>query len=89
MYSNEIAVNHLIKDVSIDPQNLDFESTSEDSVMNHAHIHCWHTNQIFSKFHFAGGRYDQLSTKDLDLTKIKDYCLYIALKSKRKVPWKT
>lgn len=89
MYSNEIAVNHLIKDVSIDHHNLDFESTSQESVMNHAHIHCWHTNHIFSKFEFVAGKYDRLSTNNLDLMKIKDYCLYIALKSKREMPWKT
>lgn len=87
MYSNEIAVNHLIRDVSIDRRNLDMESTSENSVLNHSHIHCWHTDNIFSKFQFAAGKYDHLSMSDLDITKIKDYCLYIALKSKQEIDW--
>lgn len=86
MYSNEIAVNHLIKDVSINRRHLDFESTSSDSVMNHAHLHCWHTDHVFSKFQFTAGKYDKLETKNLNMNKIKDYCLAIALKAKRDLP---
>ena len=86
MYSNEIAVNHLIRDVSIDRTQLDFESTSSDSVMNHAHLHCWHTDNVFSKFKFAAGKYDKLATDNLDRSKIKDYCLSTALTAKRDLP---
>ncbi|MFC4323474.1 DUF7164 domain-containing protein [Litchfieldia salsa] len=87
MYSNDIAVNHLQENVTIDKGNLDFESTSSNSVNNHAHIHCWHTDKVFSKFHYAAGKYDNLPSDTLNLDIIKDYCLYIALRAKKENRW--
>ena len=89
MYSNDIAVNHLVDktNLKIDGEKLDYYSTSEESVLNHPHIHCWHTDKIFSKFRFIDGIYDNLSMNDLDIGKVKDYCLYMALKSKKDMPW--
>lgn len=87
MYSCEIAVNHLIDNLNIDSTNLDYPSTSKNSIDNHAHIHCWHTDNIFSKFAFEHGKYNNLSTDNLDTNKINNYCLDIALKSKIKMPW--
>ncbi|MGE5474206.1 MAG: hypothetical protein ACM3UU_08315 [Ignavibacteriales bacterium] len=82
MYSMEIAANHLVEKMIINDQLLDFGSASEDSIVNHPHIHCWHTNNVFSKFYFADGKYDSLWTGEMPSEKVKDYCLYIALKSK-------
>ncbi|HYK73194.1 MAG TPA: hypothetical protein VEV44_08750 [Pseudoneobacillus sp.] len=82
MYSNEIALNHCIENFQVDKQNLDFPSTSTDSVNIHAHLHCWHTDKQFSKFHFEKGNYDHIKMEDLDLSIVKDYCLYIALKAR-------
>jgi len=87
MYSNEIAVNGLVEHVRIAPTKLDYYSTSENSVHNHPHIHCWHTDNMFSKFWFWAGRYDDMPTDNLDLDKIRDYCLYMALKSRKEMPW--
>lgn len=86
MYSNEIAVNHLVDRVTVDNNKLDFYSTSQESVVDHPHIHCWHTDDMFSKFWFCAGKYDHLTTDALDLDKVRDYCLYIALKSRRDMP---
>lgn len=82
MYSNEIAVNHYLPNFKIDKKNLDFLSTSSDSVHDHAHIHCWHTKNIFSKFRFERGEYDHIRMEDLDIDKVKDYCLYLAFKAR-------
>lgn len=86
MYSCEIAVNHLIDNFNLDYANLDYPSTSKDSIQNHAHIHCWHTDKVFSKFAFETGKYNRLTTDSLDLNKVNNYCLDIALTSK-KMPW--
>ncbi len=82
MYACEIATNHFVDKITIDANRLDFGSASPDKIDNHPHIHCWHTDNMFSKFQFTAGKYDHLSTDELNIRKIKDYCLYIALKSK-------
>lgn len=83
MYGCEIAVNHLVDEINIDTQRrFDFGSASSDSIDNHVHIHCYHTSNMFSKSQFVAGNYDHLSTADLDLNQVNNYCLYIALKSK-------
>lgn len=89
LYSCEMAVNHLISEPSLDYVNLDYDSTSSESINAHAHIHCWHVETLFSKFKFEHGHYDQLSTEDLNLDEIRNYCLDIALQSKKELPWLT
>lgn len=84
LYGCEIAMNHLVGEIRVCPDKLDFHSTSEESILLHPHIHCWHTDKMFSKFHFYDGKYDNLTTDNLDITKISNYCLYMALNSKRK-----
>jgi hypothetical protein len=87
LYSCEIAVNHVVGNVRLDYGKLDFESTSSSLVLGHPHIHCWHTDQPFSKFRFVAGVYDQVPVHDLNINIVKDYCMYIAVKSKREMPW--
>ena len=83
MYSCEIAVNHLVPEFKIDQTKLDYDSTATDSITTHPHIHCWHTNNMFSKFQFLAGNYDHLSINNLDINQVNNYCLYIALKSQK------
>jgi hypothetical protein len=85
MYSNEIAVNHLVKKVIIDGNKLDYFSTSSESILDHPHVHCWHTAEMFSKFAFELGHYDRIAIEELDLSIIKDYCLFIALKARKEL----
>ena len=87
MYSGEIAVNHFIENICLDIEKLDYDSTSSNSIFEHPHIHCWHNDNMFSKFKFVEGSYDKLDITNIKLDKIKDYCLYIALKSRRDMPW--
>ncbi|PRX34859.1 hypothetical protein BX659_102175 [Orenia metallireducens] len=81
MYSCEIAVNHLVNNFVIDGDKLDYGSTGSDSIDTHPHIHCWHTKNMFSKGQFKAGNYNHLSTENLDIDKVRNYCLYMALKS--------
>lgn len=86
LYGSEIAVNHLVDSVSIDGEKLDYFSTSTDTLADHPHIHSWHTDEMFSKFQFAAGMYDHVSMENLNPDRVRDYCLYIALKSRREMP---
>jgi len=86
LYSMEIAVNHVMKTPVPDYCNLDFDSISAESVENHAHIHCWHVETQFSKYHFLHGKYDSINPENLNPGIIKDYCLYNALLSKQRLP---
>jgi hypothetical protein len=83
MYACEIAVNHLVDEFTIDRKRLDFGSASGELTEDHPHIHCWHTDNMFSKFKFTNGKYDHLTTDGLNIEIIKDYCLFIALESKK------
>jgi hypothetical protein len=87
LYGTEIAVNHLVENICIDYGKLDYFSTSKDSIREHPHIHCWHSDECFSKFQFVAGKYDHTDLDGLDIDKVQDYCLYIALKSKLDMPW--
>ncbi len=81
MYASDLAVNHLIQNPTLDGNSLDFRSDSIDSVSTHPHIHCWHTENWFSKFAFNRGDYNNISRATLDIDKISHYCMAMALKS--------
>jgi len=82
MYSCEMAINHLIPNIRQEPEKLDYESNSSSSTKLHPHIHCWHTDMLFSKFQFSKGSYDHIQKQHLNVELVHDYCLYIALLSK-------
>ncbi|RUL48673.1 DUF7164 domain-containing protein [Lysinibacillus antri] len=82
MYSCEIAMNHLVSDIKVEAGKLDFDSTSQNFTTGHPHIHCWHTDELFSKFQFSDGNYDHIQRNQLKIEYVRDYCLYIALLSK-------
>lgn len=82
LYSCDIAMNHYIQDFNIDVVNIDYPSTAKDYIYEHVHIHCWHTDGLFSKFKIEEGAYDHYRQEDLDFNRIHEYCLYIALKAR-------
>ncbi|MGL4798774.1 MAG: DUF7164 domain-containing protein, partial [Cellulosilyticaceae bacterium] len=82
MYASEIAVNHLVPEIHIDPSRLDCSSTLTESIHLHPHIHCWHTNELFSKFKFCANDYKRISPDTLNIQKVNEYCLYMALMSR-------
>jgi hypothetical protein len=87
LYGAEIAVNHLVETLNPDRQKLDAFCTSQESIQKYPHIHFWHTFDMFSKFHFSAGHYDHFRIEHIDTDPIRNYCLYIALKSRREMPW--
>ena len=62
---------------------LDWEAseTSRSHVCAHGHIHAYHSPDIFSKFDYFDGKYDDFDLDTLDLSRIPDYALYVACKA--------
>jgi hypothetical protein len=79
-YAGEIAVNHCAPDAQ-QSELLDAFSTSQEPLSRYAHIHCWHTDEKFSKHHFMSGRYTLEDAQDLDLNVVRDYCMAMSFRS--------
>ena len=80
LYAGEIAVNHCAPGAK-QSELLDGLSTSHEPVSRYAHIHCWHTDDKFSKHHFMSGRYTLEDARDLDLDVVSDYCMALSFRS--------
>jgi hypothetical protein len=74
MYAGEIAVNHCAPDGERS-QTLDVDSTLRESISRYPHVHCWATDEKFSKHAFMGGRYTEEDARDLDPNLVADYCM--------------
>lgn len=62
LYGGHIALNQLGNVVKAgDDFKMDYGSTSDTKItdMTIKHAHCWHTEQMFSKFQFGAGNYDK------------------------------
>lgn len=80
LYAGELAVNHCAPDAEWSPL-LDAGSTSLEPISLHPHIHCWHTDEIFSKHWFMAGRYTQDSVRDLDRSTVRGYSVEMSFQS--------
>jgi Glycosyl transferase family 2 len=78
--AGEIAVNHCAPDAQ-GSELLDASSTSQEPLSRYAHIHCWHTDEKFSKHHFMSGRYTPEDAQDLNLDVVRDYCMAMSFRS--------
>jgi hypothetical protein len=83
-YAGEIAVNHCAPEAQRS-ELLDAPSTSNESIERYPHIHCWHTNQHFSKHAFMAGKYSREDIDDRDVTIIHNYCLAVSLLSREEL----
>jgi hypothetical protein len=79
-YAAEIAVNHCAPDARRSDR-LDAPSTSTEPIERYPHIHCWHTDDRFSKHAFMAGRYVREEIPDLDMGIVRDYCLELSFRS--------
>lgn len=80
LYAGEIAVNHCAPDAQ-GTALLDGSNTGRNPTLSFAHIHCWHTEEKFSKHAFTDGRYTVDDLRGLDLSVASDYCLAMAFRS--------
>ena len=92
LYGGHVAVNQLGPDnVQLSKAGvaqMDFGATSTDLLSNSIkHIHCWHTEEFFSKFAFTRGDYSSLDLKDyVNMNSSKSYASTIAISSDRLTP---
>jgi hypothetical protein len=87
LYGQHMALNHLIGSDQLFltklEDHIDFPSGNDESVFKHLHIHVFHSDNMFSKFVYRAGKYDQILVRDEDQFKVKFYCLKMALDAKR------
>jgi hypothetical protein len=99
LYGQNIAMNHLIATNQLNLIRLmnyiDFPSDSDVSVFDVLHIHVFHGNNMFSKFDYESGLYNNMSLADFDplnqtpaykYNRVKWFSLRIALEGKRTEP---
>ena len=83
LYLQEVAVNMILTQAEWDslPSGLLDQRVADKtrSVCQPALLHCYHHDELFSKFAFGMGKYIDLDMAELDLTKVRDYATYIAL----------
>ncbi|KAF4659335.1 hypothetical protein FOL47_007619 [Perkinsus chesapeaki] len=89
LYGGHVALNHISNNVAAfgaDQGFMDFQSVKKDPITNTKikHVHCWHTREMFSKFKFHEGEYDQLDlTPYANMSTTRDYVITVAVSSIR------
>ncbi|CAF1100224.1 unnamed protein product, partial [Brachionus calyciflorus] len=86
-YGQNIIMNHLIKTKQLNIINLkdylDFPSDSKTNIDEIIQIHVGDEKDVFSKFQFKEGKYDNFTTNVEYPENVKNYSLRMALESKR------
>lgn len=92
LYGGHIALNqlgpeHVQKSVTGFAE-MDSGSTSNDALSDSIkHIHCWHTDEMFSKFAFESGKYSKTDlTEYMSMDTPRNYASTIAISSDRLSP---
>lgn len=85
LYGQSLGLNHLIasKQASVVKLQrlLDYPSGNNHSVYSAINIHVFHGGNLFSKFAFRMGKYNEMNTSESD--EINLYCLRMALEGNR------
>jgi hypothetical protein len=80
LYAAEIAINHCVPE-AVKSNQLDHVTTKRSSVHDVAHLHCWYTEDKFSKSWFTSRRYTAQDRENLDLEVIPDYAMEMSFRS--------
>ena len=87
LYGQSLALNHLIGSQQLSVNKLedliDFPSGNVESIFKKLHIHVFHGDDMFSKFVFKMGRYDNMTVSNENATFVKYYALKMALEAKK------
>ena len=63
---------------------LDYPSSGLSGLLDgKIHIHAFHVDDLFSKFAYKDGDYNNMTISNLNFNQVKFYCLKMALESKR------
>ena len=61
-----------------------FLSSAAFSDLSIKNAHCWHTEEVFSKFQFGAGKYDNKDFSNMsNMTTTRDYITAVAISSMR------
>jgi hypothetical protein len=87
LYGAHIAINHLWAENEINfvklPKLFDQGTGSTESIDKIPHLHVFHGDNMFSKFAFKAGKYNNMTVAVEDRSKVKFYCLHMALEGNR------
>ncbi|CAF0802523.1 unnamed protein product [Brachionus calyciflorus] len=87
LYGQNLIMNHLIKTQQLNIikmiEYLDYPSHYNTDVHKIIHIHVFHGGDMFSKFEFKAGKYDNLTTSVDNPDMAKYYSLRMAIEGKR------
>jgi len=85
LYAQEIAINRLWSEAEYKAGGkvvLDGSTTDPGTdICKRALLHARHNAETFSKFAFLMGKYKEWDLASLDITKLSDFCMYIAITS--------
>ncbi len=87
MYGSHLALNNFsglqkINVVKLDDL-IDYPSANTENINTKLHIHVFHGDELFSKFAFKMGKYDNITVEERSMSVVKYYCLKMALDAKR------
>ena len=87
LYGQSVGLNHLIATKQINVVKLhdylDYPSGNLNSVHSVLNIHVYHGPDMFSKFAFKMGKYDNMTVSENEASTIKFYSLKMAIEGKR------
>ena len=91
MYGGHVALNQVGSSTSVVVSSgkngrMDYSSTSVAKTSDRSikHVHCWHTDDMFSKFQFGLGKYDDMDFTDREeMATVQDYVALTAMSSIR------
>jgi hypothetical protein len=89
LYGGHISINQIAPEKVVYQQDnvmeMDYGSTSKDDLRPAVkHIHCWHTDEFFSKFAFAVGKYNAMDLTEYgDMRSSRAYAGVIAMSAVR------
>ena len=91
MYGGHVALNQVGSSTSVVVSSgkngrMDYSSTSVAKTSDRSikHVHCWHTDDMFSKFQFGLGKYDDMDFTDREeMATVQDYVSLTAMSSIR------
>jgi hypothetical protein len=87
MYGSHMALNHLfganLVNLIVLPELIDYPSGNTKFITDMIHIHVFHGNDLFSKFAFKMGQYNETHLNDSSIHLVKFYALKMALDSKK------
>jgi hypothetical protein len=82
-----MALNHLyganLVNLNVVPELIDYGSANENNITNMVHIHVFHGDDLFSKFAFKLGQYNETHLNTTSTHLVKYFALKMALDSKK------